>query len=215
MDIRSFIGRKFSFVTKVHNIHSPARWKRAAHDAFSLIEVTLAIGVMAFALLAIFGLIPVGLGTFRNAKDTSITSQIEEKIFSEVKSMTFDNLTNSSRYQPASLGTVTNFRSAFLLRTGTETSAADAIHIYHVNIRVVPGDNSIGEVGRHQTCSNVDLASVTIQVAYDPSNQKLALNGTTGLWTGATISSYLHWRSAYQLTAHLSLEAYDCASLLE
>lgn len=188
MDIRSFIGRKFSFVTKVHNIHSPARWKRAAHDAFSLIEVTLAIGVMAFALLAIFGLIPVGLGTFRNAKDISITSQIEEKIFSEVKSMTFDNLTNSSRYQPASLGTVYQFPERFFTEDGTETSAADATTIYHVNIRVVPVTTPLEKSGG-TNLSNVDLASVTIQVAYDPSNQKLALNGTTGLWTGALNSA--------------------------
>ena len=31
------------------------------HSAFSLVEVTLALGVAAFCLLAIFGLLPVGL----------------------------------------------------------------------------------------------------------------------------------------------------------
>jgi type II secretory pathway pseudopilin PulG len=35
--------------------------------AFSLVEVTLALGVAAFCLLAVFGLLPVGLQTNRNA----------------------------------------------------------------------------------------------------------------------------------------------------
>jgi type II secretory pathway pseudopilin PulG len=40
--------------------------------AFSLVEVTLALGVAAFCLIAVFGLMPVGVQTNRNA-----TSQTE------------------------------------------------------------------------------------------------------------------------------------------
>ncbi len=35
--------------------------------AFSLVEVTLALGVAAFCLIAVFGLLPIGLQTNRNA----------------------------------------------------------------------------------------------------------------------------------------------------
>ncbi len=191
MDIQLSTGRKVSFAASVREVHAATRvtrWKCDAREAFSLIEVTLAIGVMAFALLAIFGLIPVGLGSFRTAKDISITSQIEEKIFSEVKSMTFDNLTNTTRYAPAAAGSVYQFPERFFTEDGTETSSADSTTIYHVNIRVVPVTTPLEKSGG-TTLTNVDLASVTIQVAYDPSNQKLATNATTGLWTGALSSA--------------------------
>ena len=39
--------------------------------AFSLIEVTLAIGIIAFAFVALFGLLPTGMATFRASVDAT------------------------------------------------------------------------------------------------------------------------------------------------
>jgi uncharacterized protein (TIGR02598 family) len=36
-------------------------------SGFSLVEVTLALGIAAFCLIAVFGLMPVGVQTNRNA----------------------------------------------------------------------------------------------------------------------------------------------------
>ena len=44
--------------------------------AFSLVEVTLALGVAAFCLLAVFGLMPVGLQTNRNATSQTAATNI-------------------------------------------------------------------------------------------------------------------------------------------
>ena len=44
-----------------HPINASARAASTAFTAFTLIEVTLALGITAFCLLAIFGLLPVGL----------------------------------------------------------------------------------------------------------------------------------------------------------
>ena len=49
--------------------------RRRPH-AFSLVEVTLAIGVAAFCLLAVFGLMPVGLQTNRNATSQTAATNI-------------------------------------------------------------------------------------------------------------------------------------------
>jgi uncharacterized protein (TIGR02598 family) len=49
-------------------------------SAFSLVEVTLALGVAAFCLITVFGLIPVGLKT----QQTSIQQTIANNITSEV-----------------------------------------------------------------------------------------------------------------------------------
>lgn len=53
---------------------------------FSLVEVTLAIGIIAFALLAIFALIPVGLNSSRDAIDDTTTSLIAQDIYNRIKS---------------------------------------------------------------------------------------------------------------------------------
>ena len=46
--------------------------RRDASDAgFSLIEVTLAIGIIAFAFVALFGLLPTGMQTFRASVDAT------------------------------------------------------------------------------------------------------------------------------------------------
>jgi type II secretory pathway pseudopilin PulG len=44
--------------------------------AFSLIEVTLALSVAAFCLMAVFGLMPVGVQTNRNATSQTIATNI-------------------------------------------------------------------------------------------------------------------------------------------
>ena len=44
--------------------------------AFSLVEVTLALGVAAFCLIAVFGLMPVGLQTNRNATSQTAATNI-------------------------------------------------------------------------------------------------------------------------------------------
>src|SRR5882724_12611096 len=49
--------------------------RRRPH-AFSLVEVTLALGVAAFCLLAVFGLLPVGLQTNRNATSQTAATNI-------------------------------------------------------------------------------------------------------------------------------------------
>ena len=42
-----------------------------SNAAFSLVEVTLAIGIIAFAFVALFGLLPTGMQTFRTSVDAT------------------------------------------------------------------------------------------------------------------------------------------------
>ena len=46
--------------------------------AFSLVEVALALGIIAFALVAVVGIIPVGLQASRDAVDLTRTSMIAQ-----------------------------------------------------------------------------------------------------------------------------------------
>jgi hypothetical protein len=61
--------------------------KRPLSDvaAFSLVEVTLALGVAAFCLIAVFGLLPTSLKTQQTSIQQTTASQIISTIFSDLR----------------------------------------------------------------------------------------------------------------------------------
>lgn len=69
--------------------------------AFSLVEVTLALGIASFGLVAAVGLIPVGLTTMRDAMDDTAQSMISHRISSEAALTPFAEL--DAKYDGANL----------------------------------------------------------------------------------------------------------------
>ena len=61
--------------------------KSSFHDGsgFSLVEVTLALGVAAFCLIAVFGLIPVGVQTNRNATSQTAATNIIALVVADLR----------------------------------------------------------------------------------------------------------------------------------
>jgi len=53
--------------------------------AFSLVEVTLALGVAAFCLLAVFGLMPIGVQTNRNATSQTAAANIMASVLADIR----------------------------------------------------------------------------------------------------------------------------------
>ena len=53
--------------------------------AFSLVEVTMAIGIIGFALLALFALMPVGLTASREAANDTQTSLISQDVYARTQ----------------------------------------------------------------------------------------------------------------------------------
>ena len=66
--------------------------KASLRAGFSLVEVVLAVGVISFAFVAIMGLIPAGLTQFRQAMDTSVGSQIAQRVIFDAEQTDFDTL---------------------------------------------------------------------------------------------------------------------------
>ena len=54
-------------------------------DGFSLIEVTIAMGVMAFAAIAILGIIPNGLAAATRSSQTTIAARLASEVQSEIQ----------------------------------------------------------------------------------------------------------------------------------
>jgi len=59
--------------------------KRRGYCAFSLVEVTLALGIAAFCLIAVFGLMPVGVQTNRNATSQTAATNILSSVVSDIR----------------------------------------------------------------------------------------------------------------------------------
>ncbi len=66
----------------------------SAASAFSLVEVCLAIGVVSFSLLAVLGLLPIGLTTMRGAMDSTIERNIVQQLTAEALQTPYARLTN-------------------------------------------------------------------------------------------------------------------------
>jgi type II secretory pathway pseudopilin PulG len=54
-------------------------------SAFSLVEVTLALGVAAFCLLAVFGLLPIGLNSDRNSTQQTAAASLARAIAADLR----------------------------------------------------------------------------------------------------------------------------------
>jgi uncharacterized protein (TIGR02598 family) len=136
-------------------------------DAFSLVEVVIALGVTSFALLSMVALIPMGLIQAREASDTTTESQIVQYARNEIEMTPFTNLSawsaTTSYYDNQGLPTtkgsveqiytvnyaVTNVSmstggnstaNAMFLNTGPNSTSTNAM-VVQVNIvnRTVPG----------------------------------------------------------------------------
>jgi uncharacterized protein (TIGR02598 family) len=74
---------------------SPKFVSQIRSAAFSLVEVTLALGVVAVALTSMLALMPTGLSLFRDSMESSARADILRKVTSELQQMPFAELKNS------------------------------------------------------------------------------------------------------------------------
>jgi uncharacterized protein (TIGR02598 family) len=58
---------------------------RTSSSAFSLVEVTVAIGIAAFSLIAIFGLLPVALTSNQAAIEQTAANEILSKVITDLR----------------------------------------------------------------------------------------------------------------------------------
>src|SRR5437773_1172003 len=63
--------------------------------AFSLVEVTLALGVAAFCLIAVFGLMPIGVQTNRNATSQTAATNIMAAVVADLRATPKANTTST------------------------------------------------------------------------------------------------------------------------
>lgn len=157
--------------------------------AFSLVEVTLSIGVVAFAFVSLMALVPVGLDTFREGMGTTVGAQIAQRVITEAQQTDFDLLIDHVSRADTSQDGLTfrapsrnDERLRYFDEQGNEVIPKDPDNlsaeekqkiIYHVNTRVMirtprPSDG-LGSPA-------IDLATVTVQVATNPGNLEIPIH---------------------------------------
>lgn len=72
----------------------PTSLRRRSEAGFSLIEVTLAIGIIAFAFVALFGLLPTGMQTFRASVDSTNDVTMLQEMNAMVQVTAWKNIDN-------------------------------------------------------------------------------------------------------------------------
>ena len=128
-----------------------------------MVEVALAIAVIAFAFVALLALLPAGLTTFRRALDISICTQIAQRIVSDAQGADYDVVMDRDNLPAYSKGNDFSFRAPKILEPGVrffdeqgnevvglpkegkavtgwaDLSADEQLRVvYHVNVRIVP-----------------------------------------------------------------------------
>jgi uncharacterized protein (TIGR02598 family) len=71
----------------------PSAQNRNKASAFSLIEVVLALGIIAMAFVPLMGLLPVGLSNFRGSIDQTVVAQIVQRLGNEAQQSDFESVT--------------------------------------------------------------------------------------------------------------------------
>jgi prepilin-type N-terminal cleavage/methylation domain-containing protein len=168
-------------------------WRRG----FSLVEVALAVAVLAVALVGLLALMPSGVGNFRKAMDTSITSQIAQRILQDAEQAEFDALVDLPHLPPDPEGLSYcperfSFRAPkvgvpawrYFDESGTEvhpaskdgklSTAERRIIVYQVNTRIRPRAElpTINESSGH-------VAQLTVQIARNPGTVELPIESNS------------------------------------
>lgn len=157
---------------------------RSQTRGFSLVETALAVGVIAFAFVGLFALLPAGLTLFRTAMDASVGAQIFQRVVTDIEQMEFDSLLDAGR---GASGDFVAMPIRYFDDQGNEVQADDSARIvYHARARIsLPGPAAVGG-GNHFTSLPAppgasrfalrDSVFVTLQVAHNPTDRPLPVD---------------------------------------
>ena len=102
---------------------------------FSLIEVTLALGIVSIGLIAILGLLPHGIESGRRAADNTIAATIAQDVFGTLRSSAFDSTPfGSTTLNLNNSGSATEYYT----QAGYDSTAGSADRYFKVTVNCAP-----------------------------------------------------------------------------
>ena len=80
--------------------HSLPHFRGSRVSGFSLVEISLALAIIAIALVALIGLLPSGLNNFRDAMDAQTAGEIFQRVVADAQETDFDALVYPEKLIP-------------------------------------------------------------------------------------------------------------------
>ena len=74
-------------------------FRRRLTAAFTLVEIMIATGLITFSVIAVLGVLPVGLTSLRQSMNQTVEAQIVRSIAAQAVTTSFTNLARTSYYE--------------------------------------------------------------------------------------------------------------------
>lgn len=157
---------------RLHSCRTPffkPRAKPKNRAAFTLIETVLALGIVAFGLLAVMGLLPIGLEVSRNASNTTICAQIGERLAGTIQELDFSQFPGypSAQTQQTAFNSLSQTYYYFDGQGQPVGQGNGAIAVYSACI--VPAPSSAGETTPSEV-NGTAVETFQILIANDPAH---------------------------------------------
>ncbi|MBC8002382.1 MAG: hypothetical protein H7X97_07315, partial [Opitutaceae bacterium] len=122
-------------------------WAKAG--GFSLVEITLALGIAAFAITAIVGLLSITLQTSKSAMDDTLLAKMTGDLVNTLRKQDFSNIKNASTnvFFDISGKRLNNLDSAGLIQAMPVTTAISQGAIYECEPVVTADTNTLNPDG--------------------------------------------------------------------
>lgn len=150
-------------------------------QAFSLIEIVIALGVISFALVAILGMFPVAMKASRESQEETRTAAIAQLVFSQLRSQATTN--GSFSWVPDLTNTASNTTIPFKPSTGVATNWAIFDYDGAPYTRIVDGQFSSGNPAQAaQRPKTAYMARITVTAEVPvPGSSRIKLEIVPGL----------------------------------
>ena len=129
--------------------------------AFSLIEVVIAIGILAFSAVVILGLLPTGLTSFQRSSQSTVAARLATEVQSELQQVGLTNFVTTNTCFDAD-GQLTNTTAAVYVVyrtvvTNTALSGSSIPTLARVIVQVVKNPGSSRNLTRSTATSPVTI----------------------------------------------------------
>ncbi len=138
----------FPFPHRSHTAEARTKALFGEKGGFSLVEVTMALGIVSFAVIGIMGLLPTGLSSLRSAMNQTVEAQIVRSVGSQSVVAAFTNLAS-----------LTNL--AYFDEEGLPTESAKAHYTTRVSpsAPVFPGASNVDNLTNSLVALKIEIVA--------------------------------------------------------
>ncbi len=109
------------------------RFLERKSDGFSLVEVAVALGIVAVAMMSIMALVPLGLTTMHEAVEINVQTRVVQQLHNEARQTPFNRLSGAP-------GAFSAHSPRYYTDEGDEVASSDPAATYVAFLTVAPRD---------------------------------------------------------------------------